>query len=128
MNIEQTRQRVIENYIAAYNRFDIEGMLENLHSEIEFQNISNGETNLSIKGIDQFSVQAESAEKLFSQREQKITNILFEGDKAEVEIDYSAVLAEDLPNGLKKDAKIELKGKSIFTFRDGKIIGIQDIS
>lgn len=44
------------------------------------------------------------------------------------EIDYSATLATDLPNGLKKGHKIELKGKSIFKFLDNKIIELIDIS
>jgi len=38
------------------------------------------------------------------------------------------VLGIDFPNGLKKGQKLELKGKTIFTFKNNKIISISDIS
>jgi len=34
----------------------------------------------------------------------------------------------DLPNGLKKGESLELKGQSIFHFKEQEIIKIQDIS
>jgi hypothetical protein len=52
----------------------------------------------------------------------------FDENKAEVEISYTGILAIDLPNGLKSGSKIELRGQSIFTFQDDKIIKIEDIS
>ena len=103
-------------------------MLTNLHENIVFKNISNGEVNLSTTGISAFQTQAEQAKNLFSKREQKITEIRFEDDSAQVEIDYYGVFAVDLPNGLKAGDKIELKGKSIFRFTDEKILEITDIS
>ena len=48
MNINQTRKEIIENYIHSYNSFDIEGMLGDLHEDVKFENISNGQVNLSI--------------------------------------------------------------------------------
>ncbi len=43
---ETERKALVKNYIRAYNRFDIERMLENLNERIVFKNISNGETTL----------------------------------------------------------------------------------
>ncbi len=128
MSDNQTRQSAIENYIRAYNSFDVENMLKELNPNIEFRNISNGEVNLTTKGIEEFKKQAEQAKTFFSEREQKITNIGFEGDKVEIDVDYKAVLAVDGPNGLSAGSKLELKGKSIFRFEGKKIIEIEDIS
>lgn len=128
MNENDNRSTIIKNYIKAYNNFDVENMLSNLHDDIEFKNISNGEVNLTTKGITEFKTQAEKAKSIFSKREQKITALHFDENKAEVEISYTGILAVDLPNGLKSGHKIELNGQSIFTFQDNKIIKIEDIS
>jgi hypothetical protein len=119
---------IIENYIQAYNQFDINGMLSDMHDEVRFENISNGEITLSTKGIIELRNQAEQAKKIFKEREQKITNITFYEDEVEVAIDYSGILAVDIPNGPKAGDKIELKGKSIFRFENDKIIELKDIS
>jgi hypothetical protein len=128
MDKYQRQQKSIENYISAYNNFDVEGMLRDLHPEIRFKNISNGETNLSLKGIKAFQQQAEQALSLFSQRKQQIQHITFHQETVEVGIAYQGILASDLPNGMKAGDKIELIGKSIFRFQNDKIIEIQDIS
>ena len=125
---ETERKTLAENYIRAYNRFDIDGMLENLDEKIVFKNISDGETTLELEGINAFRKQAEYAASLFSEREQTIKKIVFTEDGCEVEIDYKAKLAVDLPNGLRAGEKIILKGKSKFSFAHGKITEIQDIS
>ena len=125
---ETEKKNLIENYVRAYNSFDIDEMLSGLHDRIVFKNISNGETTLELNGIEAFEDQAQQAVGLFAKREQKITDFVCNEETCEIEIDYSATLAADLPNGLKSGDKINLKGKSIFHFADGKIIEIQDIS
>lgn len=122
------QQQYIEQYIKAYNAFDTEAMVANLHEAIEFKNISNGEVNMHTKGIEAFRQQAEQVRQFFQTREQRLTNLSFDTDTVTVEINYHAVLAMDLPNGMKKDDELKLKGKSIFRFKDHKIIAITDIS
>ena len=47
----------------------------------------------------------------------------------EIDIDYEATLAIDFPGSIKKGEKINLQGKSIFTFNtDYKIEKLLDIS
>jgi hypothetical protein len=104
MNSNQRKQEIVENYIQAYNHFDIKGMLHDLHNDIQFENISNGQANLTTHGIEEFRNQAESAKKLFKKREQKITTIKSNLNSVEVQIDYTGILAVDLPDGLKKRA------------------------
>ena len=121
-------QQIINRYIKAYNSFDIEGMLSNMDATVKFENISNGHTTLTTNGIDELKTQAEQSKRYFKERKQEISNITFNNDIVEIAIAYMAVLAIDFPNGLKAGDKIELKGKSIFKFKDNKIIELKDIS
>lgn len=80
------REQIINNYINAYNNFDIDGMLDQI---VQFKH---------------------------------------DDHQTEIDVEYSATLAADLSNELKKGMELELKGKSIFRFSHGKIIVITDIS
>lgn len=123
----EEKQKIVEEYVNAYNNFDIEGMLKNLHQDVVFRNISNGTVDLMTIGIDEFERQAEEAKLMFSNRNQKITDTEFEDDKVEVGIDYKGTLAINFPNGLPAGSEFQLIGKSVFRFSDGKIIEIEDI-
>jgi hypothetical protein len=125
---DEEKKNLGENYIRAYNDFDVEEMLSNLHDEIIFKNISSGETTLELTGIEAFRKQAQQVVGFFAEREQKIENIVFSENGCEIDISYKAKFAADLPNGLKAGDEINLKGKSIFSFADGKISEIHDIS
>lgn len=118
----------IENYLKAYNSFDINGMLKDLHKDVVFENISNGEINLSSKGIQEFKALAEQAKDMFAERQQQITHQEMKGYEVVVGIHYRGVLAKDLPNGMSAGETIELNGKSEFTFKNDLIIKIKDIS
>ncbi len=128
MSDHETKKRIIENYVAAYNDFDVENMLKDMDERVVFRNISGGAVNLQTNGIDELRRQAEQAKNLFSQREQKITGLTFGENGAEADISYRGTLAVDLPNGLRAGAEIVLNGKSIFRFADDKIIEIEDVS
>ena len=128
MDHHQSPQRIVENYIKAYNSFDTNGMLRDLHDEVLFENISHGQTTLTTHGIEAFKNQAESASKLFQKREQKITSMTTDGDTIEVQIEYTGIVANDLPNGLKAGDTINLTGKSTFVLKEGKISHIKDES
>jgi ketosteroid isomerase-like protein len=121
-------QQIIEDYIAAYNRFDVEGMTRHLHPDIEFRNIAGGEVTHAIMGIEGFKLQAQEAIHYFTQREQRITALVINGNHAEATIDYTGTLAVDLPNGLQAGEQLQLQGRSLFTFEEGQIIRIEDSS
>jgi hypothetical protein len=121
-------QQIVENYIQAYNSFDIEDMLKDMHENIRFENITNGEVTLYVNGVKELRKQALLGFDYFNQRSQRITKWQCKEDQVEIDVDYDAVLAVDLPNGLKAGDKLELRGKSLFKFKDSKIIEILDIS
>ena len=118
----------IERFIQAYNSFDIDGMLKDIHDDIKFENITNGRIDLATNGIDEFKKQVESAATYFKVRQEKVIDVNFKEDKIEVNIDYFGILDKDLSDDLKSGDTLRLKGKSIFKFKDNKIISIQDIT
>jgi hypothetical protein len=125
--MERTEQ-IIRDYVNAYNNFDLDGMLKDVVPSVQFKNISAGKTDMTLNGIAEFKEQALQAKNLFSSRKQTITSLKYADGKVIVEIDYHAVLAVDLPNGIEKGTELNLKGKSEFTVAADKIIEITDIS
>ena len=122
------QKKVVENYIKSYNDFDINGMTKDLTENVVFENVSNGNVELRTEGITEFTKQAESANQYFTERKQTIETWEFDDSKVIIEIDYEAILAIDLPNGMKTGDTLKLKGKSEFEFENEKIKNITDIS
>ena len=126
--MEASQKQIIENYIKSYNAFDMVGMIENLHDNVVFENITSGEVDLSTNGLEEFKIQVEKAKQFFTTRVQTIESWSFQDDKITIDINYEGILAIDLPNGAMKGDTLALTGQSEFTFRDGKIIKIKDQS
>ena len=126
--MEAQQQALIEQYIRAYNNYEVVGMTENLHPDVVFENISNNQVTLNIQGLEASRKQAETAISLFSTRRQEITQWHFDPHQVTIDINYQATLAIDFPNGMKKGECLALTGQSIFQFQEGKIIKITDKS
>ncbi len=119
---------IIDNYIQAYNAFDIDGMLMHMHEDIRFENVSSGEVDLTIEGTEELRIAAEEAKELFNSRTQTITSCTFSDHAADISIDFEATLATDLPDGPQAGDKLQLSGRSTFRFQDGRIISLTDQS
>ena len=128
----ETRRELVERYLAAYNGFDIEGMLALLDPDVEFENVAGGTVTARTSGLGEFRTLAEQAARLFTRREQRITDYREAGETAKVGIAYEGVLASELPPGLppglEPGATLRLSGRSTFEFRDGRIARIVDES
>ena len=120
-------KQIIDEYIKAYNEFNVDGMLRNVHKDIELKNTTNGEVNVQLKGINILKQQAEQSISLFKKREMRIIEQVIKGDTVENKISFKGVIAIDFPDGPKEDELVKLEGKSIFQFEKGKIILIEDI-
>jgi len=125
---DEEKQALIHRYLLAYNDFDIDGMMDLLHADIVFKNIADGEINEQASGQSEFHQLAEQARGYFISRHQEPSNFKFNGDQVSIDITYQAVLAVDLPNGLKAGETLNLKGRSEFTFKDGLLAEISDYS
>lgn len=128
MNNTARREKIISNYIEAYNQFNVSKMVRDFDDNLKFENIENGHTTLILNGLDSFREQASQAVSFFSSRIQTVKTYLHREEETEVEIGYFAVLAIDLPNGLKRGDEIKLQGKSIFKFSGNKVVELSDIS
>ncbi|MFC4098985.1 nuclear transport factor 2 family protein [Paenibacillus xanthanilyticus] len=126
--IQDNVKAIIERYLEAYNAFDLASMIDLLHEEIVFRNVVNGEPNMETKGIPAFRELAEQSAALFASRNQQALQYRHTPDGIEVDIDYTAFLAADLPNGLKAGEQLKLNGKSVFDIRGGQIVRIEDYS
>lgn len=124
----ELQEQIIKNYINAYNNFDVNGMVADMDPSIRFENINNGEVNMVLNGLPAFIEQAEQAKAMFTSRRQTIKSVKQTADHTEIELVYHAVLAIDLPNGIKKGDELNLTGKSIFKFVGNKITQLTDIS
>ena len=124
----ENRERIIADYIKGYNNFDIDRMVKDFDKDMIFENLSNGESTLVLNGVEAFREQATQSTSYFAERMQTVKSFIHLPDQTEVEIDYFAILAADLPNGMKKGEELKISGKSIFRFSGDKIIGLIDIS
>ena len=119
---------IVERYIDAYNRMNIDEMLLNVHPDVEFRNISAGMVNVSTAGISELRALAQQSLSLFTERQQVIESFQCTGSRVLVSVAFRAVAANDLPNGLKTGDVLILSGRSEFEFREGVISKITDIS
>jgi hypothetical protein len=119
---------LVDRYIDAYNRMDIPAMLLTVHPDVMFKNISGGSVTASANGIAELRALAEQSLPLFTERHQDILSFEANETKAVASIGFRAVVANDLPNGLKKGQVLSLSGRSEFEFSDGAISKIIDIS
>ena len=122
------KRQLVDRYIAAYNAFDIDGMMALVHTDIEFSNISGGTVTASASGIDRFRQLAEQTKTIFVSRRQTMTHFSSDGDRCVVQVSFEGVLAVDLPDGRMAGDTLSLAGRSEMSFRDGRIISLTDIS
>jgi ketosteroid isomerase-like protein len=119
---------LVDKYIEAYNGFDVPGMLACLHPDVQFEHSTNGDVTVRLDGKAAFESQATRAAAWFTERTQHVTAFRWQDEQAEVGVEYFAITATDLPNGIKTGATLQFSGRSIFSFQDGLIAFIQDFS
>lgn len=120
------KRNVIERYIDAYNRFDVDGMLALLTPDVLFEHVSGGQVTAASSGIAEFRELAEQSKALFSQRRQTVTSLEFRPASVRADIAWRGVFAVDVPDGPDAGTAIELQGESEFEFRGERISRIVD--
>jgi hypothetical protein len=118
----------IERYVAAYNARDVDAMLRNLTPDIVFENISNTTESVRTEGLAAFEALARQSVALLTARRQTITEVLRDGARLAVMVDYQATVAIDLPNGWKQGQVLTLRGVSFFELRDDLICRVVDFA
>ncbi|UHG89779.1 nuclear transport factor 2 family protein [Spirosoma oryzicola] len=121
-------EETIQAYINAYNAKDIPALLALLDDQIFFENISNSSGITQTTSKQAFEQLALQSADYVAERKQVVRFMVVSATAAAVEIDYSATLATDLPNGLKAGDTIRLRGVSIFEMKHKKFTRISDYS
>lgn len=111
----------INRYLAAYNAFDVAGMLAVLSPDVCFENYSGGQLTAAASGSDQFRRLAEQSSTMFSEREQRVSAIEHGEGTIVAAIAYRGRLCADIADGPKAGSVVELQGTSEFSF-DGALI------
>jgi ketosteroid isomerase-like protein len=122
------RERLIRAYLEAYAGRDVQAMLACLHPQVRFRNVSGGTVTVSTDGVAAFRELAERSARMFASRAQAIRSVTHRGDQAIVAIAFEGVLAEGVPGGPAAGTRLVLDGETVFTFRDGRLAGIEDRS
>lgn len=125
---EADQQTLIDTYVAAYNRFDIDGMLATLADDIRFENWSGDVLTAASDGSAAFRDLAEQGKAMFSERSQRITALRSHDRVTVAAIAWRGVLALDIPDGPRKGARLAVEGESTFRFAGGRIAAIIDRS
>ena len=119
---------IVARYIDAYNRMNVQAMLDCLSGDVRFINRSNGETTNETHGIEAFRALAEQGVQLFAEREQTILDCIAIDNRAAVRIGYRAKVKTDLPNGWKAGQEVKMTGTSFFMISEGKLSEVIDAS
>ena len=125
---DERNRALIERYLAAYNAFDVPGVLAVLDPDVTFENVAGGQVTASARGRDEFRALAERGAALFSSRRQAIRRYAATASGAEVEIDFEGVLAADLGPELRAGTTLRVTGRSTFEIREGRITRLVDES
>lgn len=128
--MDEERQRdLVEQYVSAYNDFDVDGMAALLDEDVEFQNVRDGTVTASASGINEFILLAEKATVAFLRREQTILSFTSDGEQsARAQIAFTGTLANDVPGLGEVGDDVSMMGQTEFEFTNGTITAIRDHS
>lgn len=118
----------IRAYIDAYNARDVEAMLGCLTESVQFRNISGGEVTAEAAGRQAFAELAQAGVAAFGARHQSVTHAITVGALTLAEIDFTATVAVDLPNGWTMGQQLAFSGASAFRLEGDLIAEITDQS
>ncbi|HZX79921.1 MAG TPA: nuclear transport factor 2 family protein [Lysobacter sp.] len=128
MKPEANVAALVARYIAAYNAFDVDGMLSTLAPDVRFENYAAGRLTAEATDAAAFRALAEQACALFSEREQRVTTLTIEQNRAVAAVAYRGRLAVDIPDGPRAGELLELEGESEFHVVDQRIAKLVDRS
>ncbi|MFT4533159.1 MAG: hypothetical protein ACJA1A_002571 [Saprospiraceae bacterium] len=124
----KVRKHMVQSYISAYNNFNIDGMEENLDAHILFENYTNGHLTHVANGMKEFRSMAVAGSEFFISRLQTVMCWEISENNIVVDIKCRGIAKVNLQNRINAGEKIEMDGKSAFTFHQNKIIKIVDKS
>ena len=120
-------KEIVQKYINAYNKFDIDGMISLMHIDCTFEMIHDNKITLKTYGKSDFRQLCILSKNNYKYRKQIIESFKEENNKVEVNLYFKATLAIDIPDLGKKDEKISFETKTIFELKNNAIYKITNI-
>jgi len=124
--MQNSNQKIVEEYLKFYNSKNIESMIELFTNEIQFESISNSAGITKANNKEQLYELAKKSTEFFEERKQEVIHWVIAENKIAIEIEFWCRLAKDFPNGKKAGEGMRLLGASFFTFENGKISRLAD--
>ncbi len=118
----------IRAYLDAYNAMDVPAMLACLAEGIRFENRVGGQLSAETTGKAAFERLALMGASAFSTRTQTVREVETHAGKTRLEIDFTAIVAGDMPNGWTAGQTLAFSGRSTFDVENGLIVRIVDES
>lgn len=122
-----TLPAVVESYLDAYNRKDVDALLACVADTIVFENVSNAGQGIKIEGRAAFAELARQAATMFTTRHQSVRTAVVEHDRVALEVDWTGVPAVDL-GPMKAGEQVAMRGATFMTMASGKLTRIVDLS
>ena len=126
--IEEKYKSIIDEYIKAYNCFDIDKMVENFCEDVVFINVSDNHMNLSCDGIEKYKDISYYAKSIFEARHLEPVHYKQEHNRVFVDIEFEGIISKDLSDEFKTGDELLLCGTTIFEFSEDKISVLLDFS
>ncbi len=118
---------IVQIYLDAYNRKDVNALVDCVADTVVFENVSNTGQSMKIRGRRAFAELAEQAATIFSTRHQAVRTAVVGADRVALEVDWTGTLAVDFGQ-LKAGEQVAMRGASFITIADGLITVIVDLS
>lgn len=117
---------LIKDYVEAYNRFDVAGMLALLSDDIIFVHQTGKQVTASTHGKAAFRALANLSAEMFSARKQTILALAQRDETIVCKIEFSGTFGQDLLDGTEAGQTINRVGQSEFLIHAGRITKIRD--
>lgn len=118
---------IVESYVNAYNCKDVAALVACVSDQIVFENVSNSDECLKIRGREAFADLAERSALMFIKRKLTIRHVVVDGDHVALWMDWAGTPAIDL--GTAKAGKpIAMRAASFMTVAEGLLTRIVDLS
>lgn len=119
---------IIQTYLEAYNRKDVECLLDCVSDDVVFENVSNAGQSAKLVGKEAFAELARQAVTMFTSRKQTVRTAVVDGENVALEVDWVGVPAVDLGQKMKAGEEVIMRGASFITISEGRLTRIVDIS
>jgi ketosteroid isomerase-like protein len=122
-----TLPAIVERYLDAYNRKDVEALVDCVADSVVFENVSNSGESIKIEGRDAFGELAARSAAMFERRNVVVKTAVVGVDSIALEVRWTATPSVDL-GPMKAGVEVTMRAASFMTIANGRLQRIMDLS